>query len=61
MRDRRRRQPREAERPRFLQQGIDALRTGGFRQVQISILLLLAVAVLGGVARYGMRELLNTG
>jgi ATP-binding cassette subfamily B multidrug efflux pump len=47
--------------PRFLQQGIDALRGGGFRQVQVSILLLLAVAVLGGVARYGMRELLNTG
>jgi ATP-binding cassette, subfamily B, multidrug efflux pump len=48
--------------PRFLQQGIDALRGGGgFREVQISVLLLLAAALLGGVARYGMRELLNSG
>lgn len=48
--------------PRFLQQGIDALRVGGdFRQVQTAVLLLLAVAFAGGVARYGMRELLNSG
>ncbi len=48
--------------PRFLQQGIDALRVGGdFRQVQTAVLLLLAVALVGGVARYGMRELLNSG
>src|SRR3954447_7116607 len=48
--------------PRFLQQGIDALRTGGqFSQVQTAVLLLLAVALAGGVARYGMRELLNSG
>ncbi|HEY3012025.1 MAG TPA: ABC transporter ATP-binding protein [Gemmatimonadales bacterium] len=48
--------------PRFLQQGIDALRTGShFRQVQIAVLLLLAVAFVGGIARYGMRELLNSG
>jgi ATP-binding cassette subfamily B protein len=48
--------------PRFLQQGIDALRGGaGFREVQIAVLLLLAAALLGGVARYGMRELLNSG
>lgn len=48
--------------PRFLQQGIDALRGGGdFRKVQVAVLLLLAVALLGGVARYGMRELLNSG
>ncbi|HEU5304456.1 MAG TPA: ABC transporter ATP-binding protein [Gemmatimonadales bacterium] len=48
--------------PRFLQQGIDALRGGGeFREVQIAILLLLGAALLGGVARYGMRELLNSG
>jgi ATP-binding cassette, subfamily B, multidrug efflux pump len=48
--------------PRFLQHGIDALRTGGqFHQVQVAVLLLLAVALIGGVARYGMRELLNSG
>jgi ATP-binding cassette, subfamily B, multidrug efflux pump len=48
--------------PRFLQQGIDALRGGGgFREIQIAVLLLLAAALLGGLARYGMRELLNSG
>ena len=48
--------------PRFLQQGIDALRVGGgFERVQAAVLLLLAVAFLGGLARYGMRELLNSG
>jgi ATP-binding cassette, subfamily B, multidrug efflux pump len=48
--------------PRFIQQAIDALRQGsGFREVQIAILLLLLVALLGGIARYGMRELLNSG
>ncbi len=48
--------------PRFIQQGIDALRSGsGFREVQTAVVLLLAVALLGGVARYGMRELLNSG
>jgi ATP-binding cassette subfamily B protein len=48
--------------PRFLQQGIDALRGGtGFHEVQTAVFLLLAVALLGGVARYGMRELLNSG
>ena len=48
--------------PRFLQQGIDALRTGGeFNAVRTAVLLLLAVALIGGVARYGMRELLNSG
>ena len=48
--------------PRFLQQGIDALRAGGdFGQVQTAVLLLLAVAFAGGLARYGMRELLNSG
>ena len=47
--------------PRFLQQGIDALRVGEFRQVQTAVLLLLAAALIGGVARYGMRELLNSG
>jgi ATP-binding cassette, subfamily B, multidrug efflux pump len=47
--------------PWFLQQGIDALRGSDFRQVQTAVLLLLAVALVGGVARYGMRELLNSG
>src|SRR4051794_2005432 len=48
--------------PRFLQQGIDALRAGGeFRQVQAAVALLLIVALAGGVSRYGMRELLNSG
>ena len=48
--------------PRYLEHGIDALRTGeAFRQVQIAVALLLAVALAGGVARYGMRQLLNSG
>src|SRR4029079_3400181 len=48
--------------PRFIQRGIDALRTHApFREVQIAIGLLLLVALLGGIARYGMRELLNSG
>src|SRR5919106_1603827 len=48
--------------PRFLERGIDALRGGEpFREVQIAVTLLLGVALLGGVARYGMRELLNSG
>ena len=47
--------------PKFLQQGIDALKTNRFDQVQTAVVLLLVVAVASGVARYGMRELLNTG
>jgi ATP-binding cassette subfamily B multidrug efflux pump len=48
--------------PKFIQQGIDALRGGGdFSDVRTAVLLLLAVAFIGGVARYGMRELLNSG
>jgi ATP-binding cassette subfamily B protein len=48
--------------PRFLEHGIDALRQqDSFREVQIAVALLLRVAVLGGLARYGMRELLNSG
>jgi ATP-binding cassette, subfamily B, multidrug efflux pump len=48
--------------PRFLQHGIDALRDGGgFHEVRIAVALLLLVAVAGGLARYGMRELLNSG
>jgi len=48
--------------PRFLQHGIDALRDGGgFHEVRVAVALLLLVAIAGGVARYGMRELLNSG
>lgn len=48
--------------PRFLQHGIDALRDGGgFHEVRVAVALLLLVAVAGGIARYGMRELLNSG
>src|SRR3954463_12128505 len=48
--------------PKFLQHGIDALRRGGqFRDVRTAVMLLLGVALVGGLARYGMRELLNSG
>src|SRR5215210_2644256 len=48
--------------PKFLQHGIDALRQGGeFQDVRTAVVLLMAVALAGGVARYGMRELLNSG
>jgi ATP-binding cassette subfamily B protein len=48
--------------PRFLEQGIDALREqDSFRQVQRAVALLVVVALAGGLARYGMRELLNSG
>jgi ATP-binding cassette subfamily B multidrug efflux pump len=48
--------------PKFIERGIDALRAGaGFHAVETAVWLLLAVAVVGGVARYGMRELLNSG
>src|SRR5690349_16910018 len=47
---------------KYIEAAIDALRTGGgFPAVQHAIGLLLLVALLGGVARYGMRELLNSG
>ena len=46
--------------PRYLQHGIDALTRGApFAQVRSAAVLLLAVALVGGLARYGMRELLN--
>jgi len=46
--------------PRFLQQGIDALGQGGsMTEVRRALALLLGVALLGGIARYGMRETLN--
>jgi ATP-binding cassette subfamily B protein len=48
--------------PKFIERGIDALRTGaGFHAVQTAIWLLLAVALIGGLARFGMRQLLNSG
>jgi ATP-binding cassette subfamily B protein len=48
--------------PRFLEHGVDALRGGEpFREVQIAVAFLVGVAVAGGLARYGMRELLNSG
>jgi ATP-binding cassette subfamily B multidrug efflux pump len=48
--------------PRFLERGIDALRKGhDFREVQTAIAMMLAAALIGGVTRYGMRELLNSG
>jgi ATP-binding cassette, subfamily B, multidrug efflux pump len=47
--------------PKFLQHGIDALETARFDQVQTAVVFLLLVAVASGVARYGMRELLNSG
>ena len=48
--------------PKFIERGIDALRNGGgFPAVRAAVGLLLATAVAGGVARYGMRQLLNSG
>ena len=48
--------------PRYLEHGINAITAGGpFSAVRTAVLLLVGVAVLGGVARYGMRELLNSG
>ncbi len=47
--------------PRYLQRGIDALHRGApFADVRTAVLLLLGVALAGGVARYGMRQLLNS-
>lgn len=46
--------------PRYLQRAIDALRAGApFDQVRSLALMLLAVALIGGVARYYMRRSLN--
>ena len=48
--------------PRFLQHGIDALHdSAGFHEVKVAVVLLLLVALASGIARYGMRELLNSG
>jgi ATP-binding cassette subfamily B protein len=47
--------------PRYLEHGIDALRTGApFSAVRGFALLLVAVALAGGVARYFMRQILNS-
>jgi len=48
--------------PKFIERAIDALRSGaGFHAVQLAVGMLLVVALVGGVARYGMRQLLNSG
>jgi ATP-binding cassette, subfamily B, multidrug efflux pump len=48
--------------PKLLEQGIDALSRGGdVATVGAKALLLVGVAVLGGLARYGMRQTLNSG
>jgi ATP-binding cassette subfamily B protein len=48
--------------PKYLELGIDVLEQGNpFAEVRRAGLLLIAVALLGGIARYGMRELLNSG
>jgi ATP-binding cassette subfamily B protein len=47
--------------PRYLQQGIDALRAGAsLGEVSHFALLLAGVALIGGVARYFMRDILNS-
>ena len=46
--------------PRFLQHGIDAISTGAPRsELYRALLLLIAAAVMGGLCRYVMRQLLN--
>lgn len=48
--------------PRYLERGIDALSKGeGMRGVMLSAALLVGVAVAAGLARFGMRECLNSG
>ena len=48
--------------PKFIERAIDALRSGAdFHAVQLAVGMLLVVALVGGVARYGMRQLLNSG
>jgi ATP-binding cassette subfamily B multidrug efflux pump len=47
--------------PQFLRRGIDALQNRSpFVEVQKAVALMIAVAVIGGIARYGMRQLLNS-
>ena len=47
--------------PRFFSRASTPSDHAPFREVQVAIGLLLLVAALGGIARYGMRELLNSG
>jgi ATP-binding cassette subfamily B protein len=47
--------------PEFIQRGIDAIGAGSATGTRRQALLLVAVAVASGIARYGMRELLNSG
>ena len=48
--------------PRFLERAIDELtRSAPLRTVVWSVTLMVIVAVVGGAARYGMRECLNSG
>ncbi len=47
--------------PKYLQRGIDALDQGRpFAEVRTAIGFMVGVALLGGLARYGMRETLNS-
>lgn len=47
--------------PLFIERALDALTLGApFATVRSAVLLLLGTAALGGVARYGMRDLLNS-
>jgi len=48
--------------PRFIEQGVNALAAGhDLAGVRRAALLLLGSALLGGIARYGMRQTLNSG
>lgn len=48
--------------PRFLQQGVDALAEHApLQDVRRAALFILGTALVGGLARYGMRECLNSG
>ena len=47
--------------PRFVERSIDIMTAGGaFAEIRNAVVLLLAVAAAGGIARYGMRDLLNS-
>ena len=47
--------------PRFVERSIDIIAAGGaLADVRRAVVLLLAVAAAGGIARYGMRDLLNS-
>ena len=47
--------------PQYLRRGIDALERGdAFSAVQTAVLFMIGLALVAGVARYGMRQLLNS-